>query len=322
MKGLVAVFILWMVTNNANAFFEFENASVSPFNWEYSEVNPRYTFTVNFRAFCNGRCTGQDYRLVLADVDPGSQSPVTPGSQPDEYEAVILSEYVLNINYQEGNSAGLFTPGRWSHQESATYFFQTSVNTSVTGTFTLELNARKLKTLAAGSQVLRFYVGGEDMYGTRHSDSIEISIPLVIPELVKISGLEDITLNAAGLNGGNLDADQQVCLFSNTGRVSLDFDGHNVPDENFQLAKSGHCSDSADCVSYRIRVRTVSENWLTFRRRGQWENSNRNRWSASLSEDCNGAENATIRVRIKRNDLNMADAGVYSDTMTVTVSPY
>lgn len=306
------------------AFFDFDSYTANTFTWNPAVVNPVYTFTVDFRSYCNGGCVGQEYRIALSDENPGTLSPATPGSEPDSYDADELSEFVLSASFTQGSNSGSLIPGEWSHDEasSITNFFDTDVDTVVTGTFSFTLNSTTLQGLDSGTYYLEFYVAGEDMYNTRHLDSMAITIPIEVPDQVQITGLEDMIVYAANLSGNNLDVDQTACVFSNTGYYMLDFDGSSDPGNNFQLSKNGQCTQASDCVEYRIRVTTTSENnWLTFRYKGHRDNSNSNAWTASDSLDCYGSENLTIRVRLKRTAVNSSEAGLYSDTMTVTVIP-
>ena len=174
-----------------------------------------------------------------------------------------------------------------------------------------------LNILAGGGDALVFYLVGEDVDSARYYDSREIRIPLSRANEVKISGLEDVVLNSADLSGNNLDADIGVCVYSSTAEVRLDFDGANVPGQDYQLSRTSGCSQPGQCVPYRIRVKTPNKNWLTYRRKGHRQA----KWAASTDVQCNGTDNMTIRVRLKKNDVNNAATGVYQDTMTVIVSP-
>ncbi|WOG28934.1 hypothetical protein [Endozoicomonas sp. 8E] len=252
--------------------------------------------------------------MALSDSDPGSQSPSS--NVPDSYQADELTEFLVSVQYSQGGNQGSLIPGEWTHSESSSSFFETTTNGTVTGSFTFTFNQNRLKQLEAGTYDFSFYVAGEDMYNTRHLDSILVTIPIVVPEFVQISGLEDVALDADDLSGNNLDAQFGVCIFSNTGGVSIDFDGSSDPGNNFMLSKQGQCVNASDCVNYRMRVRTPDESWLTYRRQGQRPNRV---WTASTEQDCEGQDNMTLRVRIKAEDLDNIDSGVYSDTMTVTV---
>ncbi|MGI9278445.1 MAG: hypothetical protein ACR2PX_02305 [Endozoicomonas sp.] len=324
MKLKLSLLMLLFMVSSAKAFFDFDSYVASPLTWNPGVVNPTYTFTVNFRSYCNSGCVGQEYRLALSDENPGSQSSITPGTEPVSYDATELSDFLLSASFSQGSNSGALVPGEWTHDQNSlvSSFFDTNVDTIVTGTFSFVLDSNRLQQLPSGTYNLDFYIAGEDMYQTRHLDSIFVRIPIEIPELTKVSGLKDITLNASNLNGNNLDADQQVCVFSNTGGVTLDFDGSSDPGNYYMLSKSGQCNQPGDCVGYRMRAYTPSENrWLTYRFKGQRSNDFRNAWTASSLINCNGGTNMTLRVRMKRKDVQASEAGLFSDTMTITVSP-
>ncbi|WP_062265968.1 hypothetical protein [Endozoicomonas arenosclerae] len=317
MKYFTKVFFAALVlfSSESRAFFDFFGYVADPLFVSAGNANPTYNFTVSFSAYCNSGCIGQDYRLALSDSNPGRQSPITGGTEPLQYPADELSEFLISAQYSQQANSGSLTPGQWTHSNNSNSFFQTTTNGTETGSFTFTFNQNRLKQLPAGTYNFSFYIAGEDMYGTLHLDSILVTIPIVVPELVQISGLEDVSLDAKDLSGNNLDAQFGVCVFSNTGGVAIDFDGSSNSGDNFMLSKQGQCVNSSDCVDYRMRVRTPSENWLTYRRQGH-----RNRvWTASTQQDCGGQDNMTFMVRIRQGALNNLDSGVYSDTMTVTV---
>ncbi|WP_422410945.1 hypothetical protein [Endozoicomonas sp. ALB122] len=306
--------VLIVFSSGARAFFDFSGYVADPLNVSSGNVNPTYTFTVSFSAYCRSGCVGQDYRLALSDSDPGSQSPSS--NVPDSYQADELTEFLVSAQYSQLGNQGSLVPGEWTHSESSSSFFETTTNGSVTGSFTFTFNQSRLQQLEAGTYDFSFYIAGEDMYQTRHLDSILVTIPIVVPELVQISGLEDVALDTNDLSGNNLDAQFGVCVFSNTGGVSIDFDSSSNSGGNFMLSKQGQCVNSSDCVDYRMRVRTSSQDWRNYRRQGQRPNKV---WTASAQQDCGGQDNMTLLVRINQGALNNIDSGVYSDTMTVTV---
>ncbi len=316
LKYFIKVFfaVLIFFSSGSQAFFDFSGFVADPLNVSSGSANPTYNFTVSFSAFCNSGCVGQDYRLALSDSDPGSQSPSS--NVPDSYQADELSEFLISAQYSQLENQGSLVPGQWTHSDSSSSFFQTTTNGTVMGSFTFTFNQNRLQQLEAGTYNFRFYIAGEDMFDTRHLDSILVTIPIVVPEFVQISGLEDVALDVNDLSGNNLTAQFGVCVFSNTGGVSVDFDSSSNPGGNFMLSKQGQCVNPSDCVDYRIRVRTPGQFRRTYSRQGQRPNRI---WNASNQQDCGGQDNMTLQVRIMQSALNNIDSGVYSDTMTVTV---
>ena len=274
-----------------------------------------YSFEATFDPECTSGCTGsQDYRLGFSALSIGSGSGSAPAISAGDLGSVMATSVTFTTTGDNDDSSKKqFSLGGWSSTISP---FTNS--TRVTATYTVTLKKTGLlNILSAGGDALVFYLVGEDVDSTRYYDSREISIPLSRAKEVKISGLEDVILNSADLSGNNLDADIGVCVYSSTGKVTLDFDGANVPGQDFELSRTSDCSQPDQCVSYRIRVRTPTEDWVTYRRKGQRQNE----WTASDDVQCNNTDNMTIRVRLKRNDVNGAGTGVYQDTMTVIVSP-
>ena len=298
------------------AGFDFVSHDVSSI--EVATTTPdtfSYTFTATFDPECTSGCTGsQDYRLGFASRSIGSGSGRAPAiSVGDLGNVMATSVTFTTTGDNEDSSKKQFSLGGWSSTISP---FTNS--TRVTATYTVTLKKTGLlNILNAGGDALVFYLVGEDVDSTRYYDSREVSIPLNRAKEVKISGLEDVVLNSADLSGNNLDADIAVCVYSSTSEVRLDFDGANVPGQDYQLSRTNECSQPGQCVPYRIRVKTPTKDWVTYRRKGQRQT----KWTASTDVQCNGVDNMTIRVRLKNDDINDAGTGVYQDTMTVIVSP-
>ena len=311
MKKIVPLLFALFLVTEVRAGFEFNSYDAPSFVWDPSISDPEYTMTIDFRAFlCDFFfCPGEDYRLAIADEDPGSLSA--------PFDATNLSEFLTNVSFSQGISENL-TPGEWS--QSA---FATSASSTVTGSLVLTFDSQRLQQLPVGNFNLVFYVVGEDT-NSGQRDSMEIIVSIEIPELVKVSGLEDVLLDSADLgSGNNLDWAQSICVFSNTGRVGMDFDSSSNSGNVLKVSKTGTCptAQTPDCVPYRIRVQTPQERNLTFRYFEHRLNHNRNDWTASDTQSCDTSENMTLTVRFKKNDLDSAQAGVYQDTLTVYVYP-
>ena len=189
--------------------------------------------------------------------------------------------------------------------------------TSVSVIFTFKLKRLEVKKLIEqGQKTLDFYVVGEDTESSHYIDSIGVGIPISQKETVRISGLQDVLLGA-----GSLDTYFNACLYSTTGSVSLEFDGSSNSGKSHKLSPSGAgpCSNSDDCIDYRLYVKSANTEWLRYRKKGSRPNR---LWDANdRYSDCNGVSNLSIRIMVREKDLNNISSGVYKDTMTVTVFP-
>ena len=315
---------LMMPSVESWAFFEFQPVSMPAFNVPAGQGNPTIIISVTFKAFCNSGCTGQDYRMALSDENPGTISPIGSGVQPPlEYKADNLKGFLVSAEFTQSTNSGFLTAGQWSHPTGSASYFKTVTNADVTGQLKLTLNRDELDELGTGTTNLEFYIAGQDMYGTLHLDSTLITIPLVVQEVVQISGLEDVELNARDEVGGFIESSFGACLYSNTGEVTISLDGANdsLRTGAFYLDRGAECQvwPSWDgCVFYELGLSDDNGNsWVSYKREG--ENLGE-LFSASAKPGCSSQDNLVIRVRVESRNLP-SDTGVYSDTMTLTVSP-
>ena len=130
---------------------------------------------------------------------------------------------------------------------------------------------------------------------------------------VKISGLEDAFLNAEGTF--TLD---NVCVYSSNGEVKLSFNGGDLGDENefFALRQSNNKMTMPYSITVTTHESLKAAN--TFKKDGRaggyWKVN-------SEAEDCKNIPNMSFTIQADKQAMNAAGAGVYSDTMTVTVEP-
>ena len=296
---------------SAHAFIEFTGANAPDLllaNEPGETIS--YQFTVTFRAYCNSGCTGQDYRIALSDNDPGpAQSPST--SVPESFVVTNLQQYVTSASFQQGGDSATIPLGAWTPEN----ILATTTNSAVTGTGTLQLSRSALIALGTGTHELRFWVAGEDTYGTRHYDVQEVVVSVVVPTLVKISGLEDVLVTTDNSTQRWYRKDMQFCVHvagatADQRQFAIAFDSKNTSGSAFQLE-----SGAGNGITYNLRFRTSSEGWRNIFSDGELSQS----FTGHIDEDCNFGTNSTIRVRVVRSEADAASSGTYQDTMTLTV---
>ncbi|MGI9277104.1 MAG: hypothetical protein ACR2PT_19945 [Endozoicomonas sp.] len=309
MNKQLFLFILLFLVMPARADFTFSTNNPIRLNytWDPSDANPALTFPVNFTfdTCQGGNC---NYWFALSDTNPG-------GTLVASFTATNVDQYISGVNFNQTPVSGDLTPGEWAE-------FSGNVNTVLTDNVTFTWDTQYFQSLTAGIYNLDFFLVGGD--GSNFVQSgIEVIITIAVPDLVKVSGLEDAALNAADLiSGQNLDSVQTICVFSNTGTLGLYFESSSNPgfDKPFKLSKAGQCQtgQTADCVPYRVRVSTANESAITLRSNGQERGIG---WTSSDTLNCDLGENMTLRVRLKKDDIDNAQAGLYQDTLTVYVYP-
>ena len=140
----------------------------------------------------------------------------------------------------------------------------------------------------------------------------KVGIAVESKDKVRISGLEDATLNDEGIY--TLD---NICVYSSTGEVKLYFNGGDIGNKNkfFQLRNSND-----ERIDYSIRVASNQNQKTpnTYKKDGRAGSY----WPANdKADDCNNIPNMTFIIQADKKAMNDASDGKYSDTMTVTVEP-
>ena len=305
------LFTLVFLPLPVHAFMEFSGATAPQLSLanEPDEVI-NYQFTVTFRAYCNSGCTGQDYRIALSDNDPGpAQSP--SNNVPESFVVTNLQQYATSASFQQGGDSATIPLGNWTPEN----ILATTTNSAVTGTGTLVLSRSALMALGTGNHELRFWVAGEDTYGTRHYDVQEVVINVVVPTQVKISGLDDVLVTTDNSTQRWYRKDMPFCVHvagatADQRQFAIAFDSKNASGSPFQLE-----SGAGNGITYNLRFRTNSESWRNIFSDGELPQS----FTGHIDEECNFGTNSTIRVRVVRGEADAASSGTYQDTMTLTV---
>ncbi|MGB0360004.1 MAG: hypothetical protein ACPGEF_01130 [Endozoicomonas sp.] len=274
-----------------------------------------HSITLNFSPRCTAGCSGfQRYRLSFSDVSIGGENTTDTvfyhksNYYPNNLNVSSLDDVMgLQVTYAgtgTNNQTMAFNLRNWSGE------VDNVSSTDLSVTFDFNLNKQALKALAANSNSLDFYVIGEDTESSHYIDSIKVSIPIFDNPMVKISKLRDIKLSKSRLR-----ASTKACVYSTTGKVSLDFDGNNsLPNNAFYLTNSAS-SQINYMLTIRDKINSIEENLTT-------ETALRNlEWDANdNSKSCSGSTNMLFIVKALPG-TSSSQSGVYSDTMTVTVSP-
>ncbi|MHA3840735.1 hypothetical protein ACX0GZ_05890 [Sphingomonas aestuarii] len=162
--------------------------------------------------------------------------------------------------------------------------------------------------------------------------SASFNVTTNIPQMVRISGLEDLTLNvtaasvASGTGAQNVS--QRFCVYSNStlqGLYKLTADGQSGDELNSGEAKFSlngpegtrlsfalWTSDRASDVYYKGTATPGVAKSMQTAHNGQ---------ARATTLNCNGTDNASMNVRFTNARLLAALAGSYTGTLTFTVAP-
>jgi len=169
--------------------------------------------------------------------------------------------------------------------------------------------------------------------GTLSSTSSQGTVVVTtnVPKLVRISGLEDITINATAADLSNVNGaynrSQTFCVYSNNtlnGLYNLKVDGQAGAELNTGEAKYSLNGPEDQTLSFALWTSDQASNVYG---RGtaapgvaksfQTTAGNQQR---TTTLDCNGRDNASMNVRFTNARILAAVAGSYSGTLTFVVS--
>ena len=162
-------------------------------------------------------------------------------------------------------------------------------------------------------------VGGNGDSGVDRD--VYLYITLYIPPLIQISGLENMTLSSEGIGT------QQFCVYTfGAPTFSLmpysangESPGTGGPWSDFRLSNR-----VGDKLQYLMNIKTIkggnkSHNFR-WGSRQDYRQGNYTNWPPSNVLNCSNGENIELTITVI-DSIDAAPAGVYSDTMTITVYP-
>jgi hypothetical protein len=153
-----------------------------------------------------------------------------------------------------------------------------------------------------------------------------VDFTTVIPQMVRISGLTDMTLNvtAAALNNpyfSRQDAESQFCVYSNVGAdggYTMKVDGLAGDKGPFGLEGNGQKLDFAVWVSDDVRNSFKNYTWPGNTVTGYKTTSGGQSRPADLN--CSKGKDALIHVGVDNSNILAATAGTYKGTLKITVA--
>jgi len=141
-----------------------------------------------------------------------------------------------------------------------------------------------------------------------------LEVTLELPELVRISDLQDIDLGTFA--GAALDGTDDVCVWSTTRAYSITATGDGGGGAFTLTGNTG-----GDFLAYTVEwAESAGQTSGTALTSGT---SLDNRTTTATSTDCNGGNdnNATVIVAVAEDDLAAVTADSYSGTLTLLVAP-
>lgn len=151
--------------------------------------------------------------------------------------------------------------------------------------------------------------------------STELDLSITKTEAIKLSNMDDWFMgaySAVDINDRNIRFNDFVCVYSSTGLFSLTLNSYNGGNRLRLI------SDNGDVMRYQIIVRSRRGNRMRNTRiRDDATTISGNHGSATLNCSDSRPRNWNVRFRsvIGRNAFNQAAPGIYTDLVTINVSP-
>lgn len=139
--------------------------------------------------------------------------------------------------------------------------------------------------------------------------TVPFSIDLVVPANIRISGLDDMEINAPG----EMAKDEDFCVFTQGGApFGIKADSAVGSDGSFQLG--GRIT--GDRITYHVEANTSPPSAPMMLTEGV---PTAPIWSGHTQLDCGGGSNMRITVTLPPGALDNAVESTYTDTLTITV---
>ncbi len=157
------------------------------------------------------------------------------------------------------------------------------------------------------------------------------NVTTVIPKMVRISGLEDITLNITAAqvsnSAGAQTPSQRFCVYSN-----------DTADGLYKISVGGVTSAVASTTEEKFAIAGPGGSlpfgvWVSDQASNPWGGSNAvpgsfynkkttaGGQSRPTTLNCNGVENASLALKINNSRILAALQGSYTGQLTITVAP-
>lgn len=147
--------------------------------------------------------------------------------------------------------------------------------------------------------------------GTLGSTSTgSLGITLTIPNLVQITGINDIALGT--WSGGAMSGSDNVCVFSTTRAYRITANGSGTAGAFTLVA-------GANTIPYTVEWDDVSG--ATTGTALTSGTALTGQATAATSATCGGGTNATVIVRVAEAALTAVPAGAYTGTLTLVITP-
>ncbi len=151
-----------------------------------------------------------------------------------------------------------------------------------------------------------------------HERDVDITINLNVPDLLQISGLDDMTITQnSPVSGGNYLTTQTFCVYrSGDGKFKIQAEGTGVaPGDPFEL------TGASQSITYEMSIARTGRPPRSYT---QGDTKSRGHWRGDCppaNNNPSGQTNMTLEIRVNQSQASVLPPGLYTDTMTLTVMP-
>ncbi len=174
------------------------------------------------------------------------------------------------------------------------------------------MNANKLVTLTCILTTFSVIAASDGSFGDTSTGSLNLN--LTKGNQVQLSGLSDISFGT--VTSAPSDKFIDVCVYSSTGSYDVTATSSNPSGTDFRLANLGKTSFIVYNVTWND---SASGNGGTDLNNSHASTKFNN--ADTTTPDCGGSKNARMFVQIHTPTFNTATSGIYSDVLTLVVSP-
>lgn len=139
-------------------------------------------------------------------------------------------------------------------------------------------------------------------------------VTLSIPNIVRISGISDLSFGAYG-GSGSPSLDDDICIYENNTSGTYKVTAHGSG-----TSSAFTVTDGSNLIAYAVRFNNVTGTTSNFPLTTNVTSSTLS-GANSASQTCGGGNNANFQVTLQKADLLKVPAGTYSGTLTLVIEP-
>ncbi len=161
------------------------------------------------------------------------------------------------------------------------------------------------------------FAASDGTLGATSSGSTNVS--LTVPELIRVSGIDNLTLNP--YSSGDVDLTTDVCIYTNDedGQYDVTISGDGGPNQaaSFQIGDAATTDDMTYTAAWNdVSGTNTNETAVTHGNELTVQTG-----ANTTSQTCSGGSSARLHINITEAEVLAQAAGTYIGTITILVEP-